>query len=62
MPPRIAIPLPGIRSLPLRYCRMVVDPFENALTEEDDLRALYGAPMQRALKKDVPASTRCAAG
>jgi uncharacterized protein len=32
---------------------MAVDPFENALIEEDELRALYGAPMQRALKKDV---------
>jgi uncharacterized protein len=32
---------------------MAVDPFENALTEEDELRGLYGAPMQRALEKDV---------
>ena len=32
---------------------MAVDPFENALTEEDELRELYGAPMERALKKDV---------
>jgi uncharacterized protein len=32
---------------------MTVDPFENALTDESELRALYGAPMQRALKKDV---------
>jgi PPOX class probable FMN-dependent enzyme len=29
------------------------DPFEAALTTEDQLRALYGAPMERALKKDV---------
>jgi PPOX class probable FMN-dependent enzyme len=32
---------------------MTVDPFEKALTDESELRALYGAPMQRALKKDV---------
>jgi PPOX class probable FMN-dependent enzyme len=32
---------------------MTVDPFENSLTDESELRALYGAPMQRALKKDV---------
>jgi uncharacterized protein len=32
---------------------VAVDPFENALTEEDELRELYGAPMQRALKKYV---------
>ena len=32
---------------------MAADPFENALTEEDELRELYGAPMERALKKDV---------
>jgi hypothetical protein len=32
---------------------MTPDPFENALTDEEQLRAIYGAPMQRALKKDV---------
>ena len=29
------------------------EPFEAALTDESELRALYGAPMTRALKKDV---------
>ncbi|MGH2980078.1 MAG: MSMEG_1061 family FMN-dependent PPOX-type flavoprotein [Solirubrobacterales bacterium] len=32
---------------------MTADPFERALTGEDELRAIYGDPMQRALKKDV---------
>lgn len=32
---------------------MAGDPFENAFTDQDELRELYGAPMQRALKKDV---------
>jgi PPOX class probable FMN-dependent enzyme len=32
---------------------MTGDPFENALTDEAELRALYGAPMKRALRKDV---------
>jgi hypothetical protein len=32
---------------------MTPEPFENAVSGEDRLRAIYGAPMQRALKKDV---------
>jgi PPOX class probable FMN-dependent enzyme len=32
---------------------MTGDPFEHAITEEAELRALYGAPMERALRKDV---------
>jgi PPOX class probable FMN-dependent enzyme len=32
---------------------MSTDPFRNALSDEEDLRAIYGAPMQRALRKDV---------
>jgi len=32
---------------------MTRDPFEHAITEEAELRALYGAPMERALRKDV---------
>jgi PPOX class probable FMN-dependent enzyme len=32
---------------------MAPDPFESALTGEDQLRAIYGEPMQRALRKDV---------
>ena len=32
---------------------MTTDPFATALTGEDQLRAIYGAPMERALKKDV---------
>jgi hypothetical protein len=32
---------------------MTVDPFQKALTDESELRALYGAPMQRAVRKDV---------
>jgi uncharacterized protein len=32
---------------------MARDPFDSALTGEDELRAIYGAPMERALKKDV---------
>jgi PPOX class probable FMN-dependent enzyme len=31
----------------------VTNPFDKALTSEDQLRAIYGEPMQRALKKDV---------
>jgi hypothetical protein len=32
---------------------MTADPFDGALTGEHELRAIYGEPMQRALKKDV---------
>jgi PPOX class probable FMN-dependent enzyme len=32
---------------------MAANPFDGALTGEDQLRAIYGEPMQRALKKDV---------
>jgi hypothetical protein len=32
---------------------MTADPFEAAFTGEAELRALYGEPMQRALRKDV---------
>jgi uncharacterized protein len=32
---------------------MTPDPFESALTGEEQLRAIYGEPMQRALKKDI---------
>jgi uncharacterized protein len=32
---------------------MTPDPFESALTGEEQLRSIYGEPMQRALKKDV---------
>jgi PPOX class probable FMN-dependent enzyme len=32
---------------------MAPDPFHNALSDEEDLRAIYGEPMQRALRKDV---------
>jgi uncharacterized protein len=31
----------------------VADPFDRALTGEGELRAIYGEPMERALKKDV---------
>jgi PPOX class probable FMN-dependent enzyme len=31
----------------------MADPFEGALTGEEQLRSIYGEPMQRALKKDV---------
>ena len=34
---------------------MTGNPFDKALTGEDQLRAIYGEPMQRALKKDVAA-------
>jgi PPOX class probable FMN-dependent enzyme len=34
---------------------MAANPFDGALTGEDQLRAIYGEPMQRALKKDVGA-------
>jgi hypothetical protein len=32
---------------------MNADPFRDALSDEEDLRAIYGEPMQRALRKDV---------
>jgi uncharacterized protein len=32
---------------------MTSDPFQSALTGEDQLRAIYGEPMRRALEKDV---------
>jgi PPOX class probable FMN-dependent enzyme len=32
---------------------MTSDPFDGALTGEHELRAIYGDPMQRALRKDV---------
>ena len=32
---------------------MIGDPFAAALTTADELRAIYGEPMQRALRKDV---------
>jgi PPOX class probable FMN-dependent enzyme len=32
---------------------MAADPFQSALGSEDELRAIYGDPMQRALTKDV---------
>jgi hypothetical protein len=37
----------------MRYWTMMGEPLETALTDERELRALYGEPMTRALKKDV---------
>jgi PPOX class probable FMN-dependent enzyme len=32
---------------------MAADPFDTALTDEEELRSIYGEPMKRALQKDV---------